>query len=136
MMGHGQDAQNRCGVYFRLAGANRESLVSKIGEVSRPMIGGFAACYAGWLGLPETSPERSTSSSPRRRRSLRRGEDESHSGGSARKGEALPHSGAAEPQRSAVLDSSDREYPKHFTPRRKTPRARKEPSSLLRVFAP
>ena len=83
------------------------SLVSKTGDLSGQTICGFAACYAGWLRLPGTRRKHPSSSSPCRRLSLRHGEEEGNGAVSARKGEALPQSGAAEPQRSAILDSSD-----------------------------
>jgi hypothetical protein len=86
----------------------RTSPVSQMGDELGPTICGFAACFAGWLRLPGTRPCHPTASSPRRRLSLRRGEGERNRAISARKGGALPQSGAAEPQRAPILDSSDR----------------------------
>ena len=66
--------------------------VSKIKGVHRPKICGSAACCAGWLRLPAPQPYHPTSSSARRRLSLRRAEDE-------RKGAI--GAGRAEPFRTA-----------------------------------
>ena len=76
----------------------KTTFVSKTRDGNRPATFGYAACYAGWLRLPATRPEHPTSTSPRRRLSLRRGEDKRNEGMWARKGAALPRSGAAEPQ--------------------------------------
>ena len=87
-----------------------EALVSKIKAFRRRGICGFAACYVGWLRLPVdrrqtanlilTAPEARASGAVRMRKK---------DSNLARKGGALPQSGAAEPQCPLNLDGSEAE---------------------------